>query len=161
MPLTNERLFQLQRNSPMSKKRASVWFRSPSQMSHKNRLPMRHNVLLYLETLESRTVPAVAANDVYVSSLYQGLLGRDADPGGLAYWTGRLNAGQTPAAVALGIETSDEAIGRAVQIYYQDFLGRPGDSVGVNYWVNQVRQGSSLEQVKAGILGSTEFLTDN
>jgi Domain of unknown function (DUF4214) len=145
----------------MSKNRSPVWTRSPSRMFRKHRLPTRPNVLLYLESLESRTVPAVAANDVYVSSLYQGLLGRDADPAGLAYWTAQLNAGQTRAAVALGIETSDEAIGRAVQIYYEDFLGRPGDSVGVNYWVNEVRQGSSLEQVKAGILGSTEFLTDH
>jgi hypothetical protein len=118
-------------------------------------------VLLRLETLEDRTVPAVAANDVFVSSLYQGLLGRDADPNGLAYWTAQLNAGQTRATVALGIEQSDEFTGRAVQIYYQDFLGRPADSVGVNYWVDQVRQGASLEQVKAGILGSGEFFTDH
>jgi hypothetical protein len=114
---------------------------------------------LHLEYLESRNVPAVAANDVYVASLYQGLLGRNTDPAGLVYWDNLLNAGATRARVALGIEHSDEFVGRAIQIYYLDFLGRPADSAGLNFWVNTVRQGSTLESVKANIFGSNEYFT--
>jgi hypothetical protein len=112
-----------------------------------------------LEHLEPRNLPSVAANDAFVATLYQGLLGRNTDPGGLVYWDGRLNAGASRADVALGIEKSDESIGRAVQIFYDDFLGRPADSAGLNFWVESVRRGATLEQVKVNILGSDEFFT--
>jgi len=116
---------------------------------------------LAVERLESRDVPSVSANEVFVSSLYQGLLGRLPDRGGLSDWVSQLRAGESRAQVTLGIERSDEFIGRAVQIYYQDFLGRTADIPGLNYWVETVRCGGTLEEVKANILGSDEFFADN
>jgi len=144
---------------PMANNRLHSLLRAATSATKNNREAKNRSKWLQLEHLESRDVPSVAANDVYISSLYQGLLGRNSDPGGLAFWDSQLNAGQSRTQVALGIEKSDEFIGRAVQIYYQDFLGRPGDSAGVNFWVNAARQGESLEHIKASILGSDEFFT--
>ncbi len=132
-------------------------FRSSFSLSKEKSTRSGRAASLRLENLEDRNVPSVAANDVYVSTLYQGFLGHNVDPAGLAYWDGRLNAGETRAQVALGIERSDEFIGRAVQIDYQDFLGRPADSAGLNFWVEAVRRGDTLEKVKASIIGSDEF----
>src|ERR1700722_18620825 len=77
---------------------------------------------LRLESLEDRTTPSVAANDLFVSSLYQGLLGRPADALGLVYWSVQLNAGVSRQQVAQGIATSNEALSRDVQLFYQTEL---------------------------------------
>ncbi len=141
----------------MVKNRIRAWLRPFSRFAKKRRTVTRRATPLQLEWLEDRYVPSVSANDAYVASLYQGLLGRNADPGGLANWSGWLNAGANRAQVALGIEQTDEFAGRAVQIFYDGFLGRPAGLADVNFWVQAVRQGATLTQVKAGILGSDEF----
>jgi len=112
-----------------------------------------------LETLEDRTTPSVAANDLFVASLYQGLLGRPADPGGVAYWAGQLNAGASRTQVAQGIAGSQEALGRDVNLFYNVLLGRAADTGGLDYWMGRLDFGATLDQVKAGILGSNEFFT--
>ena len=144
----------------MAKNRIQTWLHLPSLETKKD-LASTLRAPLHLESLEDRIVPAVPANEVYVSSLYQGFLGRAAEPAGLAAWVSLLNAGENRVQVALGIERSDEFTGRAVQIYYQDFLGRTADIGGLNSWVEAVRQGSTLEDVEALILGSDEFYNDN
>lgn len=116
---------------------------------------------LHLESLESRMVLSVSANEVYVSSLFQGLLGRDPGATDLAAWAGMLNGTLSLSQVALAIERSDEFSSRAVQTFYQDFLKRPADSDGLNSWVEAIRQGSTVEDVKAIILGSDEFYADS
>lgn len=50
-------------------------------------------------------------NQQFVETLYQNALGREADEGGLAFWTAQLDAGQTQGDVALGIVGSYEAEG--------------------------------------------------
>jgi hypothetical protein len=116
-------------------------------------------VELRLETLEDRTTPSVAANALFVASLYQGLLGRNADAGGLAYWAGQLNAGASRTQVAQGIAGSQEAMGRDVNLFYNVLLGRAADTGGLNYWMGRLDSGQTLDEVKAGILGSNEFFS--
>jgi hypothetical protein len=50
-------------------------------------------------------------NQQFVETLYQNALGREADEGGLAFWTAQLDAGQAQGDVALGIVGSYEAEG--------------------------------------------------
>jgi len=130
-------------------------------ITHKRRSPIRRPIPLQVEPLEERNLLSVSANAVFVSSLYQGLLGRPPDAAGLADWEHQLQVGVSRAQVALEIERSDEALGRAIQIYYQDFLGRTADIGGLNLWVNLVRRGGTLEEVKANIFGSDEFIADH
>lgn len=112
---------------------------------------------LHLEPLEERTVLSTTANEVFISSLYQGLLAHTASSAGLTYWSGQLNAGLSRTQVALGIATSAEALDYDVEQFYQILLDRPADEVGLNYWIGELNAGASLDQVKAGILGSDEF----
>jgi hypothetical protein len=109
--------------------------------------------------LEDRDVPSVFTNQVFVATLYEALLDRPADAGGLNYWTGQMNSGATAAQVASGLLASSEYRGRAVDQFYQTLLGRSADLGGLNSWLGSLQSGSSLDQVKAGILGSDEFFT--
>jgi hypothetical protein len=112
---------------------------------------------LALEKLEDRTTPTVAANGLYVSSLYQGLLGREADPAGLAYFTANLDAGGSRTQVAQVIATSNEALAYDVNQFYVALLGRSVDTPSLGYWLGGLKAGGTLDQVKGGILGSAEF----
>ena len=116
---------------------------------------------LRLEPLEERTTPALfTANDMYVATLYEGLLGRAADLVGFVYWVPRLGVGSSTVAhqrVASGIATSNEALSRDVQILYQTYLLRAPEANGLSFWFAQLKAGASLNQVRAGILGSNEF----
>jgi len=94
------------------------------------RQPASRRAELALERLEDRLTPSVAPNAMYVSTLYQGLLGRNADANGLTYWTSQLNAGVSRTQVAQGIAGSNEALGRDVQLFYDTLLNRPADPAG-------------------------------
>ena len=79
-----------------------------------------------------------------VDGLYQDLLGRAADPAGLAYWSGLIANGSTPNSVAAAIEASIEAAQTKVAGWYQTDLGR-GTTIamlkqdaGVDFWANQM-----------------------
>jgi Domain of unknown function (DUF4214) len=115
---------------------------------------------LQLERLEERCNPSVSPNSLFVSTLYQGLLGRPADNAGLTYWTAELNAGVSRTQVAQGIAGSDEAMGRDVQLFYDTLLDRTADADGLAYWTQQLETGETLNQVKGGILGSDEFFNE-
>jgi hypothetical protein len=123
------------------------------------RPPQKMN--LRLESLEDRMTPAVSSNDLFVSTLYQGVLGRTADATALTYWGRFLNSGtiNSNAVVATSITGSDEALSRDIQIFYQAILSRTANAPEVAFWFGQLKSGATLDQVKAGILGSNEFFT--
>jgi len=98
-----------------------------------------------------------SANQVFVENVYEVLLKRTADAGGLAVWTNLLNSGATPTAVVLAIEGSTEYRIDEVQALYQRYLHRQADPGGLNFWVNGLAHGSTIEQIAAGIVGSPEY----
>jgi hypothetical protein len=77
----------------------------------------------------------------YVSQLYQNVLGRAADPGGLAYWTGLLASGTTRGQVLIGFSQSPEGISlfaptlRTFLSYYA-FLNTAPSQQDLDYWTN-------------------------
>jgi hypothetical protein len=89
--------------------------------------------------------------------MYQDLLGRNPDAGGLSYWTGVLNKGGSAFSVALGFAASAEREGQRIGGDYQIFLGRQLDAGGQAYWVNQFLNGARNEDVVAGFVGSLEY----
>ena len=100
----------------------------------------------------------------FVSRLYQLVLGRQPDAGGLNAWTSQLVSGQsTGAQVANGFIYSTELKGRNlsnsdyVEMLYQTFLNRPSDAAGKASWVNLLEKGMSREYVYKGFANSTEF----
>ena len=93
----------------------------------------------------------------WVIGMYQDLLGRNPDPGGLAHWTGVLSGGGSAFSVALGFAASAEREGQRIAGDYQIFLGRNLDPAGQAFWVNQFLNGARNEDVVAGFLGSAEY----
>jgi hypothetical protein len=97
----------------------------------------------------------------YVHGLYHAVLGRDADPVGLAGWYGLLIAGVSRAQVAEGVWTSAEHRGLQVDSYYQTFLHRAADPAGRAGWVGAFQDGADEAQVVLGFVNSAEYLADN
>ena len=100
-----------------------------------------------------------SANADYVQGVYRALLNRNADPGGLAFWTGVLNGGlQTRLEVVEGIRNSHEHFTQEVDAFYKTLLNRSADPQGESFWVGNLQAGMPEEQVTASFLNSPEFL---
>ncbi len=91
----------------------------------------------------------------YVQRAYADVLGRPADAGGLAYWTGALEAGTTPARFASVLVGSAEHRRHLVQLVYQQDLGRAAEPAAVELWSTQLTR-ATLHSVRAQILASPE-----
>jgi serralysin len=115
-------------------------------------------------------------NGSFVELLYANVLGRTADAGGLARWTGDLDAGVARAQVVLGFSDSVEFINTTAQPaqafanaaapmtwsddvfrLYQATLDRAPDLGGFMNWTARLGAGMAFEDVAAGFVGSPEF----
>jgi hypothetical protein len=92
----------------------------------------------------------------FVQRLYAEILGRDADPGGLEYWVGRLLDGVSRAEVSAPFYGSIESRRRRVTTLYQHFLGRDSDPAGLDYWAEQLLDGDDL-RLATFLTGSAEY----
>jgi hypothetical protein len=98
----------------------------------------------------------------YVGNLYQDALNRVADPGGLAAFTGPLDAGaENRSQVVQGLLTSGEYRTDVVESLYKHYLNRSADSGGLSGDVNSLSQGATDEAVAATLIASGEFFADN
>jgi hypothetical protein len=109
---------------------------------------------LQVEALEDRLVPSTAA---YVNALYVDLLGRPAGATESAGWVQEINAGVSPAQVALAITQSTEFRTDVVVRDYQALLGRPASAQEAASWVAAFGPGFNSRTLEASILGSNEF----
>jgi hypothetical protein len=109
--------------------------------------------------------PRVKDNDVFASSRlfvmqqYRDFLGREADPGGIAYWGDQINAGVPRPAVIesfLGSGEFQGTIAPVTRLYFAYFLRIP-DYGGLTYWIGQFRGGMSLEAISDYFALSGEF----
>ena len=103
------------------------------------------------------------SNSQFVSQVYQNVLNRAADPGGLAYWTGQLDTSTlTRGQVMLNFSESAEfaaIIGNEVYVTmtYVGMLRRAPDQGGFSFWVNYLDQGNSGFALIDGFLGAQEY----
>jgi hypothetical protein len=103
---------------------------------------------------------AGSTNSGFIDAVYQDLLGRAADPGGLWTWDSDLSSGLSRTQIAYDIDTSNESRTDTVQSFYKLLLNRPADPGGLWTWVAALNSGATDEQVLAGIAGSQEFYSD-
>jgi len=96
-------------------------------------------------------------DQLFVIQLYQQMLGRLPDIGGLAYWTNLLNQGTSRSTIVTQIEQSQEYSALQVESLYQSMLHRNADPTGLTAFTNLLTSGGSLDQVRALIAGSQEF----
>jgi uncharacterized delta-60 repeat protein len=96
-------------------------------------------------------------NELFVMQLYQDLLERDADPSGLATWSGLLEQGTTRSQVVLDIEESLEYRQDQVQALYAHYLYRQADAAGLSAFTQFLANGGTVEQAAAALIGSAEY----
>lgn len=95
----------------------------------------------------------------FVAQVYQDVLGRPAEHGGVVGWTSFLGQGGTPAQVVAAVVSSAEYRTNIVRMAYQRLLGRNPEPVGLAAWAEYLRQGGTEEELQAGLLGSEEFFS--
>jgi hypothetical protein len=117
------------------------------------------------------------SNTAFVTLLYNNVLHRAPDAGGLNTWVNLLTTGQdTRAQVVVGFSESQEDIAALsppiqqglwvgnvdaaeVARLYDTVLGRLPDLSGLTNWTQSLESGTSLQTVANGFVGSTEFQT--
>jgi peptidoglycan hydrolase-like amidase len=95
-----------------------------------------------------------------VRALYQDLLGRPADPTGLAGWTGLLGRGVSQSALVASLTKSGEYVQRRIRNAYTDAFGatRNVDAVGLAAWSREILAGRvSVDDVQRRLYSSQEF----
>lgn len=102
-------------------------------------------------------------NEAYIQRLYEGLLGRGGDEGGLGYYDQQMSGGVSQAQIATQFLSDPEYTAlhgnqtdaQFVTNLYQGMLGRTASTGEMSYWtgaINQIGQGG----VAAGIANSAE-----
>jgi Domain of unknown function (DUF4214) len=94
-----------------------------------------------------------------VTQLYNDILGRAPDAGGLAVWTAALANGESLQNVRAAFAGSAEAQGDLTLTYNQE-LGRTPDVGGLASWTDYLTNGGSLQGVRTGVAHSGEAQGD-
>jgi len=98
-----------------------------------------------------------SANNKYICAIYEALLNRSADPGGLLGYEAVLSSGGTGVDVAASVLASQEYRTDLVQQWFNSFLGRAADPAGLNTFLGLLNQGVKDQTIMGAILGSPEF----
>ena len=92
-----------------------------------------------------------------VNGLYNILLGRAPDPGGLANAVAYLKGGGSLQTLSTILMHTNEYYGDVVASYYRTFVGRDGSPAEVAAWVGVLRGGTTLEGLAYLMLTSAGF----
>jgi hypothetical protein len=98
-------------------------------------------------------------NQRFVMQLYADLLGRDADPSSLAFYSSALDRGQIGRLqITMNLQSSLEYQNRAVALAYVQVLRRGiTDALTMSASVQFLRAGGTIEQLKANWYGTPEY----
>jgi cyclophilin family peptidyl-prolyl cis-trans isomerase len=100
----------------------------------------------------------VSTNQSYVTQLYQNLLGRVPDAGGLNSFSTALDQQTlTRTQVVTAIVTSDESRTHEIENLYQSLLNRQADPTGLSQSLSFLKAGGTLQKLRAVIVGSPEY----
>ena len=105
----------------------------------------------------------------FVYLVYQNVLDRAPDPGGLDHWVGQLQAGDSRGSVMIGFSESDEfraqtgtseasaeAESQVYRLYRAYFLRQP-DQSGMCFWTQKRQLGLGLDAISEAFAQSPEF----
>jgi hypothetical protein len=100
-------------------------------------------------------------NQNYVAQLYRDVLGREADPAGLASWTALLDAGSTTRGqILIGFSESQEAVHLFAPtlrtfLHYFTFLNATPTQQDLDFWKNNLA--TLTNQIRADLLADPTF----
>jgi hypothetical protein len=97
------------------------------------------------------------ANQQFVDQVYQDLLGRPADAGGLTAWSAELEAGMPRSQFVAQIEQSAEHRRNEVMAVFQQYLHRSADAAALAMGSTLLARGATDEQLPAIVAGSQEY----
>src|SRR5206468_12810832 len=108
---------------------------------------------------------ASLSDSQFVTRMYENILLRQPDSGGLSAWVGQLSSGtMTRAQVALGFLQSAEFAGLAstqnrvsISLLYFDMMRRQPDTGGFTGWLAALNSGATLRDVITAFLNSSEY----
>ncbi|MCR6491766.1 FG-GAP-like repeat-containing protein [Cellulomonas sp. P24] len=104
-------------------------------------------------------MPTSIKLEAVVKALYQDVLGRGVDPGGLSTWTSTLAGGMSTPQLATVLATSREYAQETVVRDYQQVLGRAPDPGGMSTWTAALMNGAvRSEDLKVMLFSSPEFV---
>ncbi len=109
---------------------------------------------------EPQYAATATANQVFVENLYEVLLGRAADPSGLAGGAAFLNGGGTPTALAQALEGSGEYLKLEANQLVRRYLDRAPTASEVTNVTAFLAAGHTPEQAAAIFINSPEFAAD-
>ena len=92
----------------------------------------------------------------YVDAVYERVLGRTPDRGGIDYWTFSIEQGAPRSEVAIHVFTSVEANGNRVDDMYDHLLGRAPDAGGRAFWSQRLITSDDLD-LAALLVSSNEY----
>ncbi|MFA5215393.1 DUF4347 domain-containing protein [Sulfuricurvum sp.] len=104
-----------------------------------------------------------------IVSLYQHVLGRQADLNGFQYWASMFNNGNSIGAIATDFVRSSEYFTNTntawdtmsndakIETFYQLMLGRASDTAGKSYWMDAINHGMSIQEVAGNFVNSVEM----
>lgn len=100
----------------------------------------------------------------FIFRLYNVMLGRDPEDGGLDFWTKKLKERTMTAAevsyeFAMSQEFSDRNLSDRdkLEVMYHTFMNRDGDEEGVKFWMGKFKEGLTMEELYAGFVNAEEF----
>jgi uncharacterized repeat protein (TIGR02059 family) len=104
-----------------------------------------------------------------IATLYQQVLGRQADLAGFQYWSEEHQQGQSIGKIAMSfLYSAEHAAGVGARFdglsqedqmaqFYEYFLGREAEQAGHEYWVGRLSSGTSFEDIAEGFVLSEEL----
>ncbi|MEL7174483.1 MAG: DUF4214 domain-containing protein, partial [Pseudomonadota bacterium] len=104
-----------------------------------------------------------------VSRLYTGVLGREGDAEGLAFWIGEVDDGLSLAELAAAFANSDEFASQGgadsdaafLDALYQNLRGGPGDEEGLAFWTEQLQTANRRVEIVLAFAESDEAVANN
>lgn len=104
-------------------------------------------------------------NEAIVTALYERVLGRLPEQGGLDFWSSALQTNSV-VQIARDIVQSNEfstnfpSVDEAITQFYQAFLNRDPDEAGLAYWAQMLQSGTSATNVLQSFLQTPEALSN-
>lgn len=92
----------------------------------------------------------------YVQGVYNDVLKRNAEPGGLSFWSDFVNNNGRTALANTFINTQEFRT-QLVTSWYNTYLHRNVDPGGNAFWTGQLASGATQEQIQARLAGSLEY----